>query len=76
MTPGPDDTRIVPCSSCGGDGGHEVLTGYDPRDGSPLGWWERCQTCKGTGDEEIEGQPLELEDLDEIPPPEEWRAAC
>jgi hypothetical protein len=56
-------TRIVECPACEGDPEWEVVTGYDPRDGSPTGWIERCSFCHGTGEVEIEAQPIEQGDL-------------
>ena len=60
------DTRIIPCQRCGGDGGHEIWTGYDPRNGDAIGHWQKCSLCDGTGDNEIELEPIEEEDLDEM----------
>lgn len=57
------DVRVEACSGCGGDGGHEVWTHYDPRDGSPLGYWQTCRDCDGSGDELIHVQPISFNDL-------------
>lgn len=43
------DIRIIPCSACGGDGGHHDFAGH----------WDRCVICNGTGDEEVELQHAE-----------------
>lgn len=56
-------TTIVACSRCGGDRGFEVWTGYSRFDGSPTGYWEICSGCDGTGSEEIELEPITIEDL-------------
>jgi DnaJ-class molecular chaperone len=61
------DVRIVLCEACGGDG--RVWTsrygGNDPDvwDAGP------CPVCEGTGDEIVEVQPIEMEDL-------EWPLYC
>ena len=62
------EERVEPCSACGGDGGHEVWTHYDPRDGSPLGYWQPCRLCDATGDFVAEMHPVVLSDLDEMDP--------
>lgn len=70
------DTRFGDCPSCGGDCQFEHLTGYDPRDGSPTGWIEKCDWCDGTGVAAIPTEPLSQEDLDEMAgaglSPEPW----
>jgi hypothetical protein len=63
-----DDERTEACPGCGGDGGHEVWTHYDPRDGSPLGYWQPCRLCDATGDFVAEMHPIVLSDLDEFVP--------
>lgn len=63
--PIPDD-RLVPCPRCGGEGSWEVLTGYDPRDGSPTGWVERCDACDGAGGIEEECPLIDEDDLQEM----------
>jgi len=60
MDPG---LRIIPCQACGGDRGHAVPINIDRRDGSLIERWEPCLRCDATGDEEIEVEPIELEDL-------------
>ncbi len=43
------------CPDCNGDGGFESMPyGYNHYDGSPLTHWNKCTTCKGRGDVEIE----------------------
>lgn len=58
--------RLIECPACSGDGGWDTLTGYDPRNGEPTGYWTECDTCKGTRGIEIEDQPIEMEDLDNV----------
>lgn len=59
------DTRAIECPQCGGDGGWETLTHYDPRNGEPRGYWTQCPTCDGRREIEIEVFPIEMVDLDE-----------
>lgn len=47
------EPMVVDCPACGGDGGGEVWTGYDPRDGSATGYWQNCATCDGAREVEI-----------------------
>jgi hypothetical protein len=54
---------IVPCEACGTEGRIEHFTHYD-RDGNECGWSEPCPYCDGTGGEEIEGHPVDLEDAE------------
>jgi hypothetical protein len=67
--PGPAEvimrTILIDCPACCGDGVIEHLWSYDPRDGSPVGYGERCDLCHGTGMIEEELLPIEQEDLDE-----------
>ena len=57
---------IVACPACGGEGMWEVLTGgYDPRDGSPNGYTQLCETCGGSGEVEEEPELRTLQDLQE-----------
>lgn len=35
----------VTCDECGGDGGFEAPTRWDPNGG-----WQKCTRCKGTGE--------------------------
>jgi hypothetical protein len=60
-----DEPRFIECPNCGGDCEFAHLTGYDPRDGSPTGWIERCPTCRGRGEIEAELAPMTQDDLDE-----------
>lgn len=50
------ETRIIPCSECGGDGGHHDFAGH----------WARCSACIGKGEIEIELEPVTLEDLENV----------
>ena len=47
-----EDWRMVVCPACNGDGGFEVVTGYDPHDGSPTGYIDKCVECSGRGEYE------------------------
>ena len=47
------ETRLIACPECGGDGGWETLTSYDPRNGEPLGYWTTCQVCEGKREIEL-----------------------
>ncbi len=58
--------RFVDCPACGGDCQFEHLTGYDPRDGSPTGWIEKCDTCGGKGEVEIAAELITQDDLEEM----------
>ena len=60
------DLRMIPCPHCGGEGSWEVVTGYDPRDGQPTGWIERCATCGGTGGIEEECPLIDEDDLEDM----------
>jgi len=64
------EPRFLECPWCDGQGGADVFTGVDPRDGSDQGYYERCEHCDGTGTVEGEAVPIALEDLDEIAPPQ------
>lgn len=57
---------LIECPCCSGECRFEVWTGYDPRDGSPTGYYETCDECKGTGGIEIEPEPITLDDLDKM----------
>lgn len=59
-----DNVRIVPCAACGGDGEFCTPWDIDRRDGSVIERVERCRYCNGTGDEFVQVQPIEMEDLD------------
>lgn len=62
------DPIFVMCQPCEGSGRHIERENYFDRDG---GWFtsERdlgeCQYCHGTGDQEIEGERLTIEDLEQ-----------
>lgn len=51
-----ETTRIVPCSTCGGDGG-----GYEGGNER----WIKCTACDGQGEFETELEPITLEDMDD-----------
>jgi hypothetical protein len=57
------DRRTIECPYCGGDGGHEVLTHYNPVNGDPLGYWQTCGACEGKKEIEIEVEPVTIDDL-------------
>jgi hypothetical protein len=50
------EERVMPCSACGGDGGHDDYAGY----------WHPCTECDATGDFIAELHPINLSDLDHI----------
>lgn len=61
------EPRLIACRACDGQGRWEVYTGgWDQQDGSPLGYEETCEVCGGSGGEEIEPDPITMDDLDEI----------
>lgn len=57
------DTRMIECPYCGGEGGAGTLTGYDHRNGEPLGYWTTCPACEGKREIEIEVEPITMDDL-------------
>lgn len=59
-------TKMIECTVCNGDRQFEVVTGYDPRDGQPTGYHQTCGACHGDGAEEIELQPITMDDLEEM----------
>lgn len=59
-----NDTRTIPCERCGGDKGFDVPHDIDRRDGGLITHWVECSACGGTGDMEIEIEPIDIEDLD------------
>jgi hypothetical protein len=60
----PDESlRVDCCPDCGGDGGFEVVTGVDYRDGSPLGYLAECTTCCGKGEATFPVFPIDEFDL-------------
>jgi len=66
----PSDIRVVSeaCPACNGDGRFDVVTGYDPRDGSSTGYTMDCTSCSGEGgfEEEVAFEPIGPADLDEV----------
>lgn len=64
---GPYAIRVIPCQDCGGDGGHEIPRDIDRTTGALISDWQECRRCGGTGDEEIELQPITPDDLTETP---------
>jgi hypothetical protein len=56
-------TRIIPCEECGGDGGFTEPVSLNPFTGRIKEKTYRCLTCNGTGEMEIELQPITIEDL-------------
>ncbi len=57
------DTRIIPCEECGGDGGFTYPVSHDPFSNTIREAWDECRACDGTGQMEIEVEPIELEDI-------------
>lgn len=57
------ETRMIECPGCNGEGGHHTLTGYDPRNGEPTGYWTTCDICEGRREVEIEVEPITIDDL-------------
>lgn len=53
-------TILVLCEACGSEGRMFVGSYEDERD---IG---ECPVCHGTGREEVEGEPIEMEDLDRV----------
>jgi hypothetical protein len=53
-------TRFIECREPRCDGGR--IIGGHPNDPSPPDYG-LCQTCHGTGSEEIEDEPITIEDL-------------
>jgi len=70
------DPRFIECPWCDGQGGADVFTGIDPRDGSDQGYYERCEHCDGTGTVEGEALLLEEVDLDEAWPADHFVAGA
>ena len=64
------DIRVVSevCVGCDGEGRFNVLTGYDPRDDSPMGYTLGCDACGGAGgfETQVEFEPVTADDLDEV----------
>lgn len=61
----PRPTIFVQCPCCGGEGRiyKSRYGGNDPD------VWDagQCEMCEGTGTAEVEAEPIELEDLEQIP---------
>ena len=74
MTSSETLTRVVPCPECGGDGGWSYPVSHDPFRNTIREAVQECQDCGGTGEIEIELQPVELEDLEAEQRAEERRA--
>lgn len=51
---------IVPCEACGTEGTIYSGTSWD----GDYRWAEPCPYCDGTGDAEIDGQMIDLEDAE------------
>ena len=58
------DARIITCDACDGDGHFEWCDGHVG--GEPHYASRRCTQCGGTGEEEIELSPIDMEDLDAL----------
>lgn len=58
------EIRMIECPGCNGEGGQNVLTGLDHRNGDPQGYWVTCEVCEGCREIKVEVQPIEMEDLD------------
>lgn len=57
------DLRIIPCEKCRGDGGWSVELTFNPFTGR-IGYQDiECTDCGGTGEIEIELEPIEIDDL-------------
>lgn len=54
------DIRVIPCEYCEGDG--RLYGAPRPPNGDSSS--RRCHYCNGTGRQEIELEPITLEDLD------------
>ncbi|WEX10307.1 hypothetical protein [Chelativorans sp. AA-79] len=53
------ETRMICCPNCGGDGGWDG-------EFSPVhyGHWTACTYCEGTGNIEVDVEPITADDLD------------
>jgi len=60
------DTRFVECSACGGDTVIEHLTRYYDEYGNQMVHSETCPYCSGFGVEEVEVEPITIEDLEDL----------
>ena len=61
-------TRMMVCEVCGGDRGFDVPWDINRHNGDAITRWVECPHCCGTGEEEIDLQPIEIEDLDNWQP--------
>ena len=60
------DSRALTCEACGGDGGWDVESTFNPFTGN-IGYRSlECRACDGFGEIEIGLEPIEMEDLDDI----------
>jgi C4-type Zn-finger protein len=57
------DLRAMPCPECGGDGGFSEPVGMDPFTGHIRERVWECRACGGTGETDVELEPIALEDL-------------
>lgn len=48
-----------PCQSCNGDGGWEDCVGHYC--GEPSYRWFKCEACDGTGEQEFDWEPEDIE---------------
>lgn len=58
--------RQVECPLCDGERGWDIWTGYDPRDGSPTGYFQTCNLCNGNGEIWVEMPLITLDDLEHL----------
>lgn len=62
------DVRIIICPACGGEGIWDVPTGhYSHLNGALITETRFCRECGGSGQVEVEVEPITVEDLAEIP---------
>lgn len=60
----PDEThRMVPCETCGGDGGFDRIAGHDPS--GPVYADQLCSTCHGAGEYAVKMEPVSVDDVAE-----------
>ena len=60
--------RIIPCEACGGDGYFAEPVSHDPFSGRIKEHLIVCTAFAGYGSYEAEVEPVELEDMESIPP--------
>jgi hypothetical protein len=61
---GVNDTRVMTCEACGGDGGFESRPyGYSHITGAPLTNWTECADCDGSGWAEVRVGLITLDDI-------------